>query len=235
MLACRPVCSAAGEVWASLITLRNNAKVVVWVVMHCAEAQTLPNCQPPPPAAASRRRCRCQPPLPPLPQVLEVEFNTGERYSYSAEYLRVESPAEEGIRDAAGRLKVQRTAAAAAALAHTHNCAPPAPLSGDLPPTCARTRACRLCMGGGTSESWTFSRWAATPCGERRAVWRHGLDTSPQKACCVLTAERLFPHQAVAGSSSMTCTRMASIPGLCCARWGARRANGGACGPICSA
>jgi DUF971 family protein len=41
---------------------------------------------------------------------LEVAFNTGERFSYSAEYLRVESPAagNQDARDARGRLKASR-------------------------------------------------------------------------------------------------------------------------------
>ena len=43
-----------------------------------------------------------------------MEFNTGERFCYSAEYLRVESPADEGVRDAAGRLKVRQGGGGAA-------------------------------------------------------------------------------------------------------------------------
>ncbi|EFN57117.1 hypothetical protein CHLNCDRAFT_14902, partial [Chlorella variabilis] len=41
-------------------------------------------------------------------QVLEVEFNTGQRFTYPAEYLRVESPAagNQDSKDARGQLKV---------------------------------------------------------------------------------------------------------------------------------
>lgn len=39
-------------------------------------------------------------------QVLEVEFSSGERFTYPAEYLRVHSPAAEA-RDLAGRPKVR--------------------------------------------------------------------------------------------------------------------------------
>ncbi len=42
----------------------------------------------------------------PLEQVLEVEFSTGERFSYPAEYLRVHSPAAEA-RDRQGGPKVR--------------------------------------------------------------------------------------------------------------------------------
>jgi hypothetical protein len=108
----RSAAAQPSEIWATSLTYRQQNKVPG---MHrgatAATVSTATPCRPLVclPASAHPQR----PPAHRL-QVLEVAFNTGERFSYPAEYLRVESPAagNQDARDARGRLKASRQCAA---------------------------------------------------------------------------------------------------------------------------
>ena len=98
----RALCAVArpAELYATQIKLRRDQARL------CDRQGAVAMPPRPPPAASAPPFHRPHHALP--AQVLEVEFNTGQRFTYPAEYLRVESPAagNQDSKDARGQLKV---------------------------------------------------------------------------------------------------------------------------------
>ena len=103
---------AAGQALRALGTAARPSEVFPTSVTYKQQNKVSRSAATAPPACRHRPAClpaspHPRPPPAPCLQVLEVAFNTGERFSYPAEYLRVESPAagNQDARDARGRLK----------------------------------------------------------------------------------------------------------------------------------